>query len=193
MGLADPRPVAGILLQQQLSRRVFPVHRLDEVVSGLLLFALTPEAQRRASLWFERHQVVKTYEARTHAAVPPPIASLALESTWNTWNCLLAKGKKRAFEAPYGKPSETRYKLISRPQGAASIWHLQPVTGRSHQLRFEMAKHEMPIDGDELYGSKFPSRTGAGIDLRSFHLNFSACSDRAALSLPEGLEISPTS
>jgi tRNA pseudouridine32 synthase/23S rRNA pseudouridine746 synthase len=188
MGIQDPRPVAGILLQEQLNTRVFPVHRLDEAVSGLLLFALSPDAQRAGNQWFEQHQIIKTYAASTHAEVPETLRQQATRD-WNLWTCTLAKGKKRAFEAPHGKASVTRYKLISLQSGGLSIWHLQPVTGRSHQLRFEMARHGIPIDGDELYGSSHASSTGSGIDLRSFHLNLESCQNRTSYGLPDRIEL----
>ena len=63
MGLKDPRPVAGLWLQDHLAQKVYPVHRLDEDTSGLLLFALTSEAASAGNKWFESHTIVKTYEA----------------------------------------------------------------------------------------------------------------------------------
>jgi tRNA pseudouridine32 synthase/23S rRNA pseudouridine746 synthase len=188
LGAADPRPVAGILLQDQLRKRIFPVHRLDEAVSGLLLFALSPDAQRSGNQWFEQHQIIKTYAALTRAAVPQELRQQT-GPEWHVWSCKLAKGKKRAFEAPHGKSAVTRYQLMALPDAAPSIWHLQPVTGRSHQLRFEMARHGMPIDGDTLYGSRFPSSSGSGIDLRAFELDLRACPNRHVYGMPDIFKI----
>ncbi len=189
MGTADPRPVAGIMVQGLLSTKIFPVHRLDEAVSGLLIFALTAEAQRAGNRWFEHHEIVKTYAALTSADIPNEFMSHGPDTAWGTWTCKLAKGKKRAFIAPHGKDSVTHFRLIYRRSSEPSLWHLQPATGRSHQLRFEMAKHMMPIDGDKLYGSNVPSKSGMGIDLRSFHLDLSACKNREDFGMPHILEI----
>ena len=52
MGAMDPRPVVGKALEAQLACRVWPCHRLDEDVSGLLLFALNEKAHKAANHWF---------------------------------------------------------------------------------------------------------------------------------------------
>jgi tRNA pseudouridine32 synthase/23S rRNA pseudouridine746 synthase len=185
MGKADPRPVAGIAVQDLVKQTVLPVHRLDEPVSGLLMFALTPAAQRAANQWFENHTVEKTYSALTLCPVP----AQRFPGVWQTWTCKLAKGKKRAFIAPHGKDSITEASYQGLTPDGQHKWHLKPVTGRSHQLRFEMARHEMPIDGDALYGSAHPPRQGEGIDLRCFRLDFSRCGNHHEFGLPVSMTI----
>ena len=190
-GEKDPRPVAGIMMQELLGKKIYPVHRIDEDVSGLLMFALTADAHRTANQWFEKHEVVKTYEA----------LSLPIESDrekWTAlqlWTCKLMRGKKRAYEAEFGKDSSTRAQCVGENREGRSVWHLQPLTGRSHQLRYEMTRHGFPIDGDSLYASQMPVRLGAGISLRAFRLDFSSCQKRdrfefpAEIQLPSSIEI----
>ena len=187
-GAKDPRPVAGILMQDLLGKKIYPVHRIDEDVSGLLLFALSADAHRTANQWFEKHEVIKTY-----AALSVPVA--ADRETWASpqqWTCKLMRGKKRAYEAEFGKESATRAQYVSETREGRSMCHLQPLTGRSHQLRYEMTRHGFPIDGDSLYASTVPVRLGTGIALRAFRLDFSGCQNRARYDLPAVIEIELT-
>ena len=100
---------------------------------------------------------------------------------------MLLRGKKRAYESPQGKSSITRGVLI-----AQNHWNLNPITGRSHQLRYELYRHGHPIIGDELYGSpmKFDvNGMKAGIALRAFEINFSKIPERSKFGLQEKIKI----
>jgi tRNA pseudouridine32 synthase/23S rRNA pseudouridine746 synthase len=160
-GEKDPRPVAGLLLQEQLKIQIFPVHRLDFEVSGLLLFAKTKAAHAAANSWFENKKIKKVYSALTEQILVPekPSAiSLTLGARFEWKSCIL-RGKKRAYESPHGKPSLTLAEFLGEesfsPSNLKNVlrWRLEPVTGRSHQLRFDLARHGFPILGDALYGS----------------------------------------
>ena len=186
MGRSDPRPVAGISLQEQLGCRIFPVHRLDEDTSGLLIFALSTEASRAGNLWFENHEIIKTYEA---LSIPLALQNVQRWSTEHTWENRLMRGKKRAYEAAYGKPSVTKARCVTASSENKSVWHLQPITGRSHQLRYEMARHGFPIAGDTLYGSKQKPDGEQGIDLRAFKLDLTNCKSRNDFQLPDIISI----
>ena len=91
------------------------------------------------------------------------------------------RGKRRTFEAAHGKESLTLARVKPNQN-----WELRPVTGRPHQLRFEMVKHGFPIEGDVLYGA--PKREAAGIALMAVALDFRAIEDR--LGLPPTVEFS---
>jgi tRNA pseudouridine32 synthase/23S rRNA pseudouridine746 synthase len=104
---------------------------------------------------------------------------------WLEWRSRLVRGKRRAFEAAHGKDSLTRARLTVAARG---LWELQPVTGRAHQLRFEMAKNGHPILGDVLYGGPPPADPTQGIALRAIRLEFGAIpGDR--LGLPAVIQI----
>lgn len=181
-GVADERPVLGKKLEEELGRQVFPVHRLDFEVSGLVLFALTAEAHRVANGWFENHQVKKLYQALTENRS----AEVLSQGQEFEWKCLLARGKKRAYEQAQGKPSVTRARFLGeRTQGLA--WELEPITGRSHQLRFELARHGYPILGDKLYGAE--TLWSQGIALRSVELRFET-PEALNWGLPEKITVS---
>lgn len=180
LGKEDPRACLGHILQQDLGRTIFPVHRLDFEVQGLIIFALTPLAQREANAWFENKTIQKIYTAITKSS-----GSYSVGETYE-WRCKLLRGKKRAYESPHGKDCLTRARPESVDQKGFSHWELSPITGRSHQLRFELFRHGEAIIGDSLYGSteKFSEE---GIALRAFKMDFSAIENREAFSLPESI------
>lgn len=167
-GESDSRPVVGLILQKNLGVQIYPVHRLDFEVSGVLLFAKNAEAHRFANHGFENHLFEKTYHA------------LALQSEITDgqsfrWTDKLFRGKKRAFVADHGKEAETLALKVGthskNPQW--ELWQLKPITGRSHQLRVHMSLYRSPIVGDELYGSK-ENWPEAGIALRAVELKIPA-------------------
>lgn len=184
LGRQDPRPVAGIILQEFLGIQVYPLHRLDEDTSGLLMFGLTAAASRAGNQWFEGHKILKTYEALSR---PIDDADVNRWQAGQKWECKLMRGKRRAYEASFGKPAVTLAQLTGHSQSGRSVWHLNPITGRSHQLRYEMARHGFPIDGDHLYGSEAAAKSTPGIDLRAFKLDFKDCLNRSDFDLPEYL------
>lgn len=179
LGEKEERACVGTLLQKDLGRQIYPCHRLDFEVSGLLLFALDKEAHRVASRWFEQGEIQKKYEAWTTGVAPT--------FSKEVWHSKLLRGKKRAYEAPHGKESITNVKYLGTNTQGFLRFELEPVTGRSHQLRFELYKHAFPIVGDELYGSTQAFQEG--IALRSFAIDFSRCPERERFQLPLTLSI----
>ncbi|MED5369630.1 MAG: RNA pseudouridine synthase [Myxococcota bacterium] len=139
---------------------VWVVHRLDRQVGGLILFARTPQAHRRASLAFESREVSKTYQAKTVGQAPKQAKQRFLDR--------LKRGKKRVYPHAQGKDCETRARCLGPVDGGLG-WELNPVTGRNHQLRVQLAQRGWPILGDVLYGG--PESEGEGIALRSVALS----------------------
>ncbi|MGZ3788263.1 MAG: RluA family pseudouridine synthase [Bacteriovorax sp.] len=174
----EKRPILGLILEADLGVTLYPVHRLDFEVQGLIMYALTQEAQRAGNGWFENKIVEKIY-----CAITKGHADFKKGETFE-WKCRLLRGKKRAYESPHGKDSITIARLESIDESGYFHWELRPVTGRSHQLRYELFRHGMPILGDTLYGSteKFKSE---GIALRAFKIDFSKAFNRKEFSLPE--------
>ena len=180
LGKADPRPCLGHILEADLGKTLFPVHRLDYEVQGLIIFALTPEAQKAGNAWFENKTIEKIYSAITKSG-----KAFNIGQTYE-WKSKLMRGKKRAYESPHGKDSLTYAKLISVDENGFSHWELSPITGRSHQLRYELFRHDEVIIGDSLYGSteKFIEE---GIALKAFKIDFSKAKNRETFSLPENI------
>ncbi len=181
LGRSDARPCLGYHLERLLNSAIYPVHRLDLEVSGLILFALNPKAHRYASIWFEQREVKKTYSALTTGG------GTAIPDGEQSWTCKLLRGKKRAYISPHGKDCLTKALVVHSEQDYLQ-WQLNPVTGRPHQLRFELSRHQYPIIGDSLYGS---TRTWSqpGIALRCIGLDFSNCSNHELLNIKPRYEL----
>lgn len=176
----DDRPVIGLELQKQLKIQIFPVHRLDFEVSGILVFAKNASSHKAANNWFENKKVQKVYSCLTE-----PGSEIFLEGQKLEWKCQLLRGKKRAYESPHGKNSVTRVEFIKKTDRGL-VWKLEPITGRSHQLRYEMYRHQMPIVGDILYGAK-SSWSGDGIALKAFELHFLDAEALTKFALPKSI------
>ena len=197
-GEADPRPCLGIELQKLRGVQIFPVHRLDFEVSGLVLFALNAQAHRLANKLFEERQLQKRYQAVTTGN--PSEAQIEIGKLC-VWESMLERGKKRAFRAAHGKFALTHASWLGPantkiwPQGGTESrsplhrWFLEPKTGRSHQLRFELADRGFPIVGDVLYGSK-ESAAPHFIALRSVELDFTQVPPKNRGSLPDRIQVS---
>lgn len=178
VGESDPRLCAGKELEAKLGVRLWPVHRLDLEVSGLLLFAKNASAHRAANGWFEGHQVRKVYQALSENRSATPLPDGPVQ-----WRSLLVRGKKRTYESPHGKEATTLARYLGPATDGNLAWQLEPTTGRSHQLRVHLAAHGFPIVGDTLYGAAAPYEQ-KGIALRAVELNFDACAGREVLELP---------
>jgi len=181
-GKNDVRPCLSSLLEEQLNIRIFPIHRIDFEVSGLLVYAKNSPTQKAWSTLFEKHEIQKKYEAMTEFSDKPP--ELLQEQSWISH---LVRGKKRTYEAAFGQWSKTLatpQKIISIGSGKKVFWHLSPVTGRSHQLRYHLFSKGFPIVGDALYGAKSTFKENA-IALRAVSLNLLNCDQMPNLGLSE--------
>jgi tRNA pseudouridine32 synthase/23S rRNA pseudouridine746 synthase len=158
-------PGRGPEKQDCLSKRVqdrYPealiVHRLDQDTSGLLLMARGIEAQRRLSKLFETRQVKKRYvsvvagqPSQSQAAVAPD------EDGWRTIDGpILLDWERRPLHIihPDGKASRSRWRVLQSSHSdsfSASLIELEPVTGRTHQLRVHLQSIGHPMLGDSLY------------------------------------------
>lgn len=193
---SDERRCLGTELQKQLQIQIYPIHRLDFEVSGLVMYAKNAAAHREANAWFENKLVQKTYRALTtnqdfsHIPANVPNSREALNLVPQCkfeWTARLLRGKRRAYESPQGKPSLTRAQYLGfNPEGYLQ-WDLQPVTGRSHQLRFDLSRHGFPIVGDVLYGSQASWGKDA-IALRSYRIEFPQSARVKYQDLPPVLE-----
>ena len=124
------------------------VHRLDQATSGLMLFALNTDTQRQLSMAFEARQVEKTYLAWVEGLLP-------IHEDWQTIDLpIQADWERRPLRiiAPAGQASQTRWRCIAHhAEETGSLLELQPLTGRTHQLRVHLQAIGHPIWGDRLY------------------------------------------
>jgi 23S rRNA-/tRNA-specific pseudouridylate synthase len=189
----DPRPCLGLELQRELKTQIFPVHRLDYEVSGLIMYALSSKSHGESQTWFQQRKIQKNYTARTglqnFSRWPENIKTdrSAIEVGAEkvlVWRTQMQRGKRRSFESTHGEWAETHARARFFESGLE--WDLYPVTGKPHQLRFELARRGFPIWGDALYGSaqKWPL---PGIALRAIELDLAKISNR--LGLPENMKL----
>lgn len=124
------------------------VHRLDMATSGLVLMARNPEAQRALGDAFAARQVEKRYEAIVDGMLPPSEEWALIDAP------LGADWPRRPLQKvdPAGKPSQSRWRVLrALPRANASHLLLEPLTGRSHQLRVHLLSIGHAILGDALY------------------------------------------
>jgi len=149
------------------------VHRLDRDTSGLLVVAKTASSAAKLSKAFQRHDIKKLYWALV--AGLPPLEHGIIDKP-------LAKGASgtgRDFELVQtgvdgAQKAVTRYRTIARA-GKVSAWlALQPLSGRTHQLRVHAALMDCPIIGDPKYGGAKarPDGAPAGLMLHARELDF---------------------
>ncbi|HEY5751067.1 MAG TPA: RluA family pseudouridine synthase [Chryseolinea sp.] len=143
------------------------VHRLDRPVSGVVVLARTSKALERMNALFREKETTKTYWAVVRSKPPQP------EGTLIHW---LQKDEKKNKTTVYKKEtgsalrSELSYKVLGSAEGH---WLLQvnPVTGRSHQIRAQLASMGCPIKGDVKYGDDTANEDGS-IYLHARRLSF---------------------
>jgi 23S rRNA pseudouridine955/2504/2580 synthase len=133
------------------------VHRLDKDTSGVLLVARTPGSAAFFSKRFSGRSAKKIYWALVVGV--PDVADGTIDAP-------LAKqpgtgGEKMHVDTENGQPAKTRYRVIDRAGNRAAWVELQPLTGRTHQLRVHMAAIGHPIVGDGKYGGQEAFLTGS--------------------------------
>jgi 23S rRNA pseudouridine955/2504/2580 synthase len=158
------------------------VHRLDKDTSGALLVARTARSAGHFAKSFSGRTAKKVYWALV-VGVP--------DSSEGTIDAPLAKqpgtgGEKMHIDEEHGLPAKTRFRTIDRAGNRAAWVELQPLTGRTHQLRAHMAAIGHPIVGDAKYGGAEAFLTG-GIS-RKLHLH----ARRIRIDAPQGGKIDVT-
>jgi tRNA pseudouridine32 synthase/23S rRNA pseudouridine746 synthase len=163
------------------------VHRLDRDTSGVMVLATDAATHRRLSMAFEARQVRKTYHAlvaghpsEDGGLIDLPIRKEALGSA------------RQVICHEHGRPSQTRWQVEARldrvpaaVRGAAgdplvcSLLRLEPLTGRSHQLRVHLLAIDHPILGDNLYGAPDTLAASTRLCLHASELSFEGQSHRA--------------
>jgi 23S rRNA pseudouridine1911/1915/1917 synthase len=131
------------------------VHRLDQVVSGVVLFACTDKALSRLNADMRAHKFSKIYHAVVSGAPPQPEGSLCHFLTHDDYHAKVAREGDRD-----AKECLLDYKVLKH-SGDQSLMEIQLHTGRYHQIRAQLATIGCPILGDEKYGSPVKLPGGA--------------------------------
>lgn len=127
--------------------QVLLVHRLDLDTSGVMVFALSPHAQRHLGLQFEKRQTQKAYVARVAGQMGAATGTIEAPLIVDWPN-----RPRQKIDHAEGRPARTDWQVISAGSDETRV-RLIPITGRSHQLRVHMASLGHPILGDPLYAT----------------------------------------
>ena len=164
--------LAGYYQKTGQACAVHPVSRLDRDTFGVVLFAKNAHIHAKMMEQLQTGQVQKTYEALVWGQ--PPAAGV--------WNFPIARkggGSLLREVREDGQRAETRFSVLET-HDQYSRMQLQPVTGRTHQLRVHCAYAGFPILGDPQYGSSESQAFSAKLGLQSQQL----CAVRLALQHP---------
>lgn len=127
------------------------VHRLDMATSGLMMMAGHLHSQRQLSRAFEERAIGKRYIALVQGRISP-----AWGAQWHCIDLPLAadwpRRPRQKVDVAEGRPSQTRWRVLQRGLHSSRLL-LEPITGRSHQLRVHLQAIGHPIVGDALYGA----------------------------------------
>lgn len=128
------------------------VHRLDMATSGLMIFARGLDMQRALNQAFSCRQVKKTYTAVVDGLLA------CTDDEWQTIDLPIVvdwpNRPLRIIDHELGKPSQTRWRAVSQDHAAKTTrLELEPITGRSHQLRVHLMAIGHSILGDALYAT----------------------------------------
>jgi len=150
------------------------VHRLDMATSGLVLMARSPAMQRALGDAFADRCVRKGYEAIVDGLLPQ-------REDWSLIDApLAADWPNRPLQKidASGKPSHTRWRVrrLLPERDASHLW-LEPLTGRSHQLRVHLLSIGHPILGDALYGGEEVMARAPRLMLHASRLEFTHPAD----------------
>jgi tRNA pseudouridine32 synthase / 23S rRNA pseudouridine746 synthase len=175
-------PGRGAHLQDCVALRVqalyadaLVVHRLDQATSGLMLLARGAAAQRAVSRMFEQRQVGKRYVAVVNGMVENDAGSIALPLAAD-W----PQRPRQRVDASAGKASLTHWRVLARdPATQTTRLELEPLTGRTHQLRVHLLAIGHAIVGDGLYA---PARPAPRLLLHASALSLAHPGDRRALN-----------
>ncbi|MBP3673411.1 MAG: RNA pseudouridine synthase [Oscillospiraceae bacterium] len=135
-------------LKERLSGALFPVHRLDKNVGGVMVYARAKQAAAALSKAIQEGTMVKEYVAMVHGTPP--------ES--GDWEDLLWKDSKKnkvfVVKRERGGVKKARLEFKRLTAGETSLVRIRLHTGRSHQIRVQFSSRGFPLVGDHKYGSR---------------------------------------
>lgn len=135
-------------LKETLSGEIYPVHRLDKNVGGVMVFARTQTAAASLSKAIQEGKLIKEYVALVHGNLP--------ES--GDWEDLLWKDSRKnkvfVVKRMRGGVKKARLEFTRLTSGEESLVRIRLHTGRSHQIRVQFASRGYPLVGDHKYGAR---------------------------------------
>lgn len=142
-------PAAPYLVQQLEAEfgKLWVVHRLDKVTSGVMIFARTADAHRDLNLQFEKHTTQKAYHALCNG-----IPKWDEHTAKHPLRINVGHSHRTVVDHAKGKPSKTHFKVLEKYSQSALLEAI-PATGRTHQVRVHAYALGHPLLGDSLYSA----------------------------------------
>ena len=135
-------------LKERFGGEIFPIHRLDKNVGGVMVYARTKKAAASLSRAVQEGSMVKEYVAMVHGTPP--------ES--GDWEDLLWKDSKKnkvfVVKRLRSGVKKARLEFCRLSEGQTSLVRIRLHTGRSHQIRVQFSSRGFPLVGDHKYGSR---------------------------------------
>jgi len=135
-------------LQETLGGEIYPIHRLDKNVGGVMVYARSKQAAASLSKAVQEGSMVKEYVAMVHGTPPEK----------GDWEDLLWKDSKKnkvfVVKRQRAGVKKARLEFTRLSAGETSLVHVRLHTGRSHQIRVQFSSRGFPLVGDHKYGSR---------------------------------------
>ena len=175
----DAKQTLTSLLRRQRGYKVFPCHRLDRETTGLVIYAKSPEVQGKIADQFRRREVKKKYIAFVKGN---------LKKRSGVWEGEIIDREGKIF-AEKSKRAKTFYRVLKDFSGW-SVLELSPKTGRTNQLRIQLAKINHRILGEDKYAFRRDFKIKfKRLGLHAFYLDFTHPVSRQKVTLEIGLAL----
>ena len=143
------------LITENLGGEVFPIHRLDLNVGGVMVYARTKQAAAQLSKLVQEGQLVKEYRCLVHGTPPEGgvLEDFLFKDSRKNKVFVVKKERKGV------KKASLEYRRLTDADPA--LLHIRLHTGRSHQIRVQFASRGFPLVGDHKYGSRDEAKAPA--------------------------------
>ena len=136
------------VLKESYRGEIFPIHRLDKNVGGIMVYARTKQSAAALSKAVQEGTMIKEYVAMVHGNPPD-------SGDWEDW-LFKDSRKNKVFVVKRQRTGvkKARLEFNRLTAGDTSLVHVRLHTGRSHQIRVQFASRGFPLVGDHKYGAK---------------------------------------